>query len=98
MYDCVVTGITTNSEPWVTNGTIRSVPVPLTVLILSPLQKANVLGANAGWEQFPAWGNWNIFNGCYWAMNTNVYGTSTKYGQCFGWNLVWVDWCQWRSR
>ena len=55
----------------VTNS-IRSVPVTLTVLVLSPLQKANVLGANAGFEQAPAWPLWEIFNGCNFA-STNAF-------------------------
>ena len=37
LYSCVVMGITTNVTPWVTNGTIRSVPVPLTVIPLNSL-------------------------------------------------------------
>jgi hypothetical protein len=60
----------------VTNS-IRSVPVTLTVLVLTPLQKANVLGANAGFENAPAWPLWEPFNGCYFASSANVYGTST---------------------
>jgi hypothetical protein len=60
-----------------TNGSIRSVPVPLTVLVLSPLQKANVLGANFGFENSPAWPLFEPFNGCYFASTNNVYGTST---------------------
>src|SRR5208282_63924 len=60
-----------------TNGSILSVPVPLTVLTLSPLQKANILGANAGFENSPAWPPWSPFNGCYFASTNNVYGTST---------------------
>ena len=35
-FDVVVRGITTNTTPWSTNGTIRSVPVTLTVLIPPP--------------------------------------------------------------
>jgi hypothetical protein len=70
LYACVVTvkstaGLYTNS--------ITSVPVPLTVLTLSPLQKANVLGSNAGFENNPAWPLWNIFNGCNFATTNNFY-------------------------
>jgi hypothetical protein len=74
-YTVVVTDITTNLPP-VTNS-IRSVPVRLTVLSLSPIQKANVLGANAGFENLLVWQPWNIFNGCYPASTNNVYGAST---------------------
>jgi hypothetical protein len=75
MYAVMVTDITTNTPP-VTNS-IRSVPVALTVLTLSPLQKANVLGANAGFENNPTWLPWNIFNGCYFVTSNAFYGTST---------------------
>jgi len=68
LYDVVVTD---------TNGFITSVPVPLTVLTLSPLEKANALGANAGFENAPDWPIWEPFNGAYFANDTNVYGTST---------------------
>jgi hypothetical protein len=61
LYDVVVTltsaGVPVNS--------IRSVPVPLNVLVLDPIQKVNLLGANAGFENQPSWLPWNIFNGCY---------------------------------
>jgi hypothetical protein len=79
MYSCLVTAIKTNVTPWVTNGTIRTVPVPLAVLCFCPAPSCpgNSLGPNAGFETAPVWGRWNIFNGCYYAMNTNVYGTST---------------------
>jgi hypothetical protein len=60
-----------------TNGSIRSVPVPLTVQVLSPLQKANVLGANSGFELSPAWPLWEPFNGCYFASTNSVYGATT---------------------
>jgi len=76
LYDVVVTDISTNTPP-VTNS-IRSVPVPLTVLTLSPLQKVNVLGANSGFENNPAWAPWNIFNGCYFATTNAFYGTSSN--------------------
>ncbi len=59
------------------NGSLRSVEVPLKVLTLSPLQKANVLGANFGFENAPAWPLFEPFNGCYFASTNNVYGAST---------------------
>jgi hypothetical protein len=71
LYAVVVTDISTNTPP-VTNS-IRSVPVPLTVLTLSPLQKANVLGANAGFEGNPAWPVWEPFNGAYFATTNAFY-------------------------
>ena len=71
LYAVVVTDISTNTPP-VTNS-IRSVPVPLTVLVLSPLQKANVLGANAGFEGNPAWPVWEPFNGAYFATAAAFY-------------------------
>jgi hypothetical protein len=64
LYDVVVSD---------TNGFIISVPVPLTVLVLSPLQKANLLGANAGFENNPARPAWSIFNGCNFATTNNFY-------------------------
>ena len=61
LYDVVVTltsaGVPVNS--------IRSVPVPLNVLVLNPIQKVNLIGANAGFENQPSWLPWNVFNGCY---------------------------------
>ncbi len=75
LYSVVVTDITTNTPP-VTNS-IRSVPVPLTVLVLSPLQKVNKL-SNPGFEGNPNWPGWIPFNGAYFAVSTNVYGTSTN--------------------
>ena len=74
LYSVVVTVKSTAGN--YTNS-IRSVPVPLTVLVLSPIQKANVLGPNAGFENAPAWPLWEPFNGCYFASAANVYGTST---------------------
>jgi hypothetical protein len=63
LYDVVVTltsaGLYTNS--------IRSVPVPLNVLVLDPIQKVNLFGANAGFENAPSFLPFNIFNGCYFA-------------------------------
>jgi hypothetical protein len=63
LYDVVVTltsaGVPVNS--------IRSVPVLLNVLVLSPIQKVNLFGANAGFENAPSFLPFNIFNGCYLA-------------------------------
>jgi hypothetical protein len=61
LYDCVVT-LTTAGVP---TNSIRSVPVPLNVLVLDPIQKVNLFGPNAGFENEPSWTPWNIFNGCY---------------------------------
>jgi hypothetical protein len=60
------------------NGSIRSVPVNLTVLVLTCLQKVNALGANAGFENAPIWDPWEPFNGCYFASSNNFYGTSSN--------------------
>jgi hypothetical protein len=68
LFDVVVT-VTSATY----TNSITSVPVPLTVLTLSPLQKANVLGANSGFESNPAWLPWNIFNGCYFATTNAFY-------------------------
>jgi hypothetical protein len=61
LYDVVVTltsaGVPVNS--------IRSVPVLLNVLVLDPIQKVNLFGANAGFENAPSFLPFNIFNGCY---------------------------------
>jgi len=74
MYSVVVTltsgGVPTNS--------IRSVPVPLTVLALTPLQKANLLGPNGGFEGGPTWSPWQPFNGGYLANTNQFYGSSTE--------------------
>ena len=63
LYDVLVTltsaGLYTN--------TIRSVPVPLNVLVLNPIQKVNLLGANAGFENAPSFLPFLPFNGCYFA-------------------------------
>jgi len=61
LYDVVVT-LTSGGVPV---NSIRSVPVPLNVLVLDPIQKVNLLGPNAGFENQPSWIPWNIFNGCY---------------------------------
>ncbi len=75
LYAVVVTDISTNTPP-VTNS-IRSVPVPLTVQVLSPLQRVNKL-SNPGFEGNPLWPGWIPFNGAYFAVSTNVYGTATN--------------------
>ncbi len=74
LYSVVVTVKSTAGN--YTNS-IRSVPVPLTVLVLSPLQKANVLGVNFGFENNPSWPLWEPFNGCYFVTADNTYGAST---------------------
>jgi hypothetical protein len=86
LYDCVITDITTNTPP-ITNS-IRSVPVPLTVLTLSPLQKVNALGANSGFESDPVWAPWNIFNGANFATANNFYGTSSNAVNVYDGNSV----------
>jgi hypothetical protein len=58
-------------------NSITSVPVPLTVFTLSPLQKANALGVNSGFESNPVWIPWNVFNGCYFATAANTYDGTT---------------------
>jgi hypothetical protein len=84
LFDVVVSD---SPSAGVTNS-IRSVPVTLTVLVLSPLQKANVLGANSGFENAPAWPLWEIFNGCYFASSNNVYVTSTNTVNVYDGNWV----------
>ena len=83
-FTVVVSDIPT---PGVTNS-IRSVPVTLTVLTLSCIQKANALGANAGFENAPVWAPWEPFNGCYFASAANVYGASTTPVNVFDGNWV----------
>jgi hypothetical protein len=68
-YDVVVSDI---PSPGHTNS-IRSVPVTLTVLNESPLQKVNALGPNGGFEANPVWLPWNIFNGCNFATTNSFY-------------------------
>jgi hypothetical protein len=75
LFDVVVTVKSTAGN--YTNS-IRSVPVTLTVLNLTCLQKANALGANAGFESAPVWAPWEPFNGCYFASTNNFYGTSSN--------------------
>lgn len=67
-----VVRITVKSSDGYSNS-IASVPVSLTVLTLSPLDKANVLGPNAGFEGNPAWAPWSIFNGCQFATAASFY-------------------------
>src|ERR1035437_10079908 len=84
LFDVVVTlrsaGLYTN--------TLRSVPVNLTVLTLTCLQKVNALGANAGFENAPGWAPWEPFNGCYFASAANVYGASTTPVNVYDGNWV----------
>jgi len=61
-----------------TNGSIRSVPVLLTVNHLSPIQRVNLLGANAGFENNPTWLPWNYFNGAAFQTADNYYAGSTS--------------------
>jgi len=75
LYDVVVTLKSTAGN--YTNS-IRSVPVPLTVLALTPLQKANLVGPNGGFEGAPAWSPWQPFNGGYLASTNQFYGASTE--------------------
>ena len=57
------------------NGSIRSVPVALTVI--SPVAAANVLGLNAGFEQAPNWTPWHPFGGnSLYSTNNDYYQTS----------------------
>jgi hypothetical protein len=84
LYDVVVSDIPT---PGVTNS-IRSVPVRLTVLLESPLQKVNKLGPNSGFEDNPVWAPWNIFNGCYFATAAAFYGTSSNAVNVYDGNSV----------
>jgi len=78
LYDVVVT-LTSGGVPV---NSIRSVPVPLNVLVLDPIQRVNLLGANAGFENAPSFLPFSPFNGCYFAGPSanapyNVYGTTT---------------------
>jgi hypothetical protein len=78
LYDCVVT--LTASDGY--SNAIRSVPVPLTVQVLDPIQRVNLLGANAGFENggVNSFAPFLPFNGCYFAgplsANPN-YGATT---------------------
>jgi hypothetical protein len=58
-------------------NSITSVPVPLSVLTLSPLQKVNALGVNSGFESDPVWIPWNIFNGCNFVTAAGTYDGTT---------------------
>jgi hypothetical protein len=72
-----------------TNGSIRSVPVTLTVVCLGCTYPTppNRLG-NPGFENAPAWPPWQLFNGCYFASANDFYGTSTTPVNVFDGN-----WC-----
>ncbi len=70
LYSVVVTEKSTAASY---SNSMTSIPVPLTVLTLSPLQKANTLGVNSGFESNPVWLPWNIFNGCYFQTAANAY-------------------------
>jgi hypothetical protein len=63
LYDVVVT--LTASDGY--SNSIRSVPVPLNVEVLDPIQKVNILGPNAGFENAPSFVPFTPFNGCYFA-------------------------------
>jgi hypothetical protein len=75
LFDVVVTGKSASHN--YTNS-IRSVPVRLSVLVLTCIQKANAIGPNFGFENAPVWAPWEIFNGCYFASTNNVYGATTN--------------------
>ena len=98
LYDVVVSDI---PSPGHTNS-IRSVPVALTVLNLSPLQKVNALGANSGFENNPAWAPWNVFNGCNFATTNNfydaVFGTSNAPVNVYDGKSCCRSRRQWRPR
>ena len=83
-YTCVVSD---SPSPGVTNS-IRSVPATLTVLFLTPMQTANALGPNNGFENAPVWSPWNVFNGCYFVCAANVYDSTTNTVNVFDGN-----WC-----
>ena len=86
LFDVVVTSKSTTFN--YTNS-IRSVPVTLTVLALSPLQKVNALGPNGGFENAPIWAPWNVFNGCNFASAAATYvGTSTNTVNVYDGNEV----------
>ena len=61
-YTCVASDV---------NGSIRSIPLTLTVLALSPYEKADVLGPNFGFENNPHWTPWETFNGAYFNTTNN---------------------------
>jgi len=77
LYDVVVT--LTASDGY--SNSIRSVPVMLNVQVLDPIQKVNLLGPNAGFENYPSFLPFLPFNGCYFAgplaTPPSVYGTTT---------------------
>jgi hypothetical protein len=66
VYTCIVSD---------TNGSIRSVPVPLTVT-LPPCPTVNRLSGNAGFEYAPSWAPWQRFNGAYFVSTNNFYDIS----------------------
>ncbi len=71
-----------------TNGSIRSVPVTLTVLCICPSPSPpNRLG-NPGFESAPIWSPWQPFDGCYFAGSNDFYGTSTTPVNVFDGNWV----------
>jgi hypothetical protein len=68
------------------NGSIRSVPVALTVI--DPVTAANVLGLNAGFEQAPNWTPWHPFGGNSLYNTNNVYYQTTDHINVHGGNWV----------
>jgi len=73
MYSCLVSD---------TNGSIRSVPVPLTVTT-PPCPTVNRLSSNAGFENAPVWSPWNVFNGAGFVSTNNVYPGSSIHVNIF---------------
>jgi hypothetical protein len=71
-----------------TNGSIRSVPVTLTVYCDCPVPyPPNRLG-NPGFEKAPVWSPWNVFNGCSFASTNSVYDSTTTPVNVFDGNWV----------
>jgi hypothetical protein len=85
LFDVVVTS---KSALFNYTNSIRSVPVALTILVLTPLQKVNALGLNSGFEGAPVWVPWSIFNGCNFASAANFYGTSSNAVNVYDGNEV----------
>jgi hypothetical protein len=77
MYSCLVTD---------TNGSIRSIPVPLTVTP-QPCPTVNRLGGNAGFENAPLWPSWIPFNGCSFASTNSTYDGTNQV------NIFDGKWC-----
>lgn len=75
LYDVVVSD---SPSAGITNS-ITSVPVPLNVLTLSPLQKVNALGPNSGFENDPTWYPWQVFNGCYFATTNDFFDAADTF-------------------